>query len=44
MPGIKLVDVNLSNDGDWDGEGGDFLCEVVKDEFFISRVEPEARR
>lgn len=42
VPWIKLVDIDLSDDGNWDRHGGDLLGEVMKNEFLICGVETEA--
>lgn len=43
VPRVKLVEINLSNDGDGNRLRGAFPAEVVRDELVVRRVEPETR-
>ena len=44
LPWVELVDVDLGDDGDGDGEPSALAAEVVHHQLLVRRVEPEPRR
>lgn len=44
LPWIKLVEINLSYNRDWDGVAGAPTAEVMHDELLVGGMESEPRR
>ena len=42
LPWIKLVDIDIGDDGNWEGRGRHLLAQVVKNELLICWVETKA--